>query len=227
MAVKKPIKPISYFYNPFYTGTTELTAVEVWQVLEDEVLGKLYPWQYTVGAQNSKRIEALNFIALGQFEKDSEKYPDVDFIYKLSVRLLEEGNIQRLAGFIKPNLIMCFDIFQLERMGEKNAMISLNFLKKRNARIMIEGIARAPIELLSKYPVEYFLLDSRYYSEDNQGLLKLVKSLADSKNIKLMVCNVNNEANIPVFVKNNIKTLSGPVIVKPRKRIENIGGVKK
>lgn len=226
MAVKKSaIKPITYFYNPFYTGTTALAYVEVWQVLEDEVLGKLYPWQYAVGAQSSKRIEALNFIALGQFQKDAVKFPHVQFIYKLSSRLLEEGNVQRLGGYIADNLIMCFDIYQLEKMGEKDAMMALNYLLRKGAKIMIEGIARAPIELLTKYPAQYFLLDYRYYNSGNQGVLAMVKHIADTQNIKLAVSNVNDDNNLGIFYDLGINTLSGTSIVKPRKKLSNIVGV--
>lgn len=227
MAMKKSVsKPISYFYNPFYKGTSELSYVEVWQVLEDEVLGKLYPWQYTVGASASKRIEALNFIALAQYEKDTAKFPKVKFIYKLSTRLLEENNIQRLRGFVSDGLILCFDIYNLEKMGEKDAMMGLNFLIKAGAHIMIEGIARAPIELLTKYPAEYFLLDYRYYNEGNMGVLAMVKHLADNQGIRLAVCNVNNDTNIKMFTDIGIDVLSGSALVKPRKRLDNIMGVK-
>ena len=111
---KTPKKSLSYYYNPFYKNNNELQFLEVWQVLEDDVLGSLYPWQYVATAENSNRIVTLNFLALKNFENDYRKYYDQMFVYKVSPKLLSEGNVHRLGSILQPNLILCFDIYQLE-----------------------------------------------------------------------------------------------------------------
>ena len=154
-------KPISYCYTPYFDNEGAIGAIEVWQILEDEVLGKLYPWQYVPAASMSSRIEVLNFQALANFSQDVVAYHDVPFIYKLSARLLEEGNVHRLAQSDLPNLYMCFDIYALEAFGERNSRMGLNFLRKRGAKIMIEGIERAPVDVIAKYRPDAYLIDYR------------------------------------------------------------------
>lgn len=217
-------KPVSYCYIPYFDGDGRTEFIEVWQVLEDEVLGVLYPWQYVPAAQASSRIETLNFLALTQFEEDTAKYPDVKFIYKVSSRLLAEGNVHRLAGLIKDNLVLCFDIFQLEAFGEKNSRLGLNFLKKRGAHIMIEGIERAPMDVIAKYAPEYFLLDYRYYNSSNFSLLSIFSNIAGQKGIKLALGNVVNKNNIELFEKENVKIVGGSAYAKPKKKLETLLG---
>ena len=118
----KATKPITYYYNPFYNLDDELQFLEVWQVLEDDVLGSLYPWQYVATAETSNRIVNLNFLALKNFENDYRKYYDQLFVYKVSAKLLSEGNVHRLASVLQSNLILCFDIYQLEKFGDKDAL---------------------------------------------------------------------------------------------------------
>lgn len=217
-------KPVSYCYIPYFDGDGRTEFIEVWQVLEDEVLGVLYPWQYVPAAQASSRIETLNFLALTQFEEDTAKYPDVKFIYKVSSRLLAEGNVHRLAGLIKDNLVLCFDIFQLEALGERNSRLGLNFLKKRGAHIMIEGIERAPMDVIAKYAPEYFLLDYRYYNSSNFSLLSIFSNIAGQKGIKLALGNVVNKNNIELFEKENVKIVGGSAYAKPKKKLETLLG---
>ena len=217
-------KPVSYCYTPYFGADGKTEFIEVWQVLEDEVLGVLYPWQYVPAAQTSSRIETLNFLALTQFEEDAAKYPDVGFIYKVSSRLLAEGNVHRLAGFIKNNLILCFDIFQLEAFGERNNRLGLNFLTKRGARIMIEGIERAPMDVIAKYQPEYFLLDYRYYNQSNFSLLSIFANIAGQKGIKLVLGNAVNKNNIELFEKEGVKITGGSAYAKPKKKLETLLG---
>ncbi|MEG1395018.1 MAG: EAL domain-containing protein [Clostridia bacterium] len=223
MAVKATVKkPINYCYNPFFHKDGKLDCIETWQVLEDELLGTLYPWQYSSSAQLSKRIETLNFIALTNFQDDSARFPQVRFVYKVSARLLTEENIQRLSSFITPQLILCFDLFQLEKLGEKNAMVGLNFLRRHGATIMLEGISRAPIEVVTKYPANMFLLDYRFYNQANIGVLAMIKQLADNKKIDIVVSDVVNAELLQAFYDAKIDIYGGSAIEKPKKRIESI-----
>lgn len=215
-------KPVSYCYTPYFDGAGRTEFIEVWQVLEDEVLGVLYPWQYVPAAQASSRIETLNFLALTQFEEDADKYPDTAFIYKISSRLLAEGNVHRLAGLLKDNLILCFDIFQLEAFGERNSRLGLNFLKKRGAHIMIEGIERAPMDVIAKYEPEYFLLDYRYYNQSNFSLLSIFSHIAAQKGIKLVLGNAVSKNNIDAFEKDGVKIIGGSAYAKPKKKLETL-----
>lgn len=217
-------KPVSYCYMPYFDGDGKTEFIEVWQVLEDEVLGVLYPWQYVPAAQASSRIETLNFLALTQFEEDSAKYPTAKFIYKVSSRLLAEGNVHRLAGMLKDNLVLCFDIFQLEAFGDRNSRIGMNFLKKRGAHIMIEGIERAPMDVIAKYSPEYFLLDYRYYNQSNFSLLSIFSGIARQKGIKLVLGNAVNKSNAELFVKEGITTVGGSAYAKPKKKLETLLG---
>lgn len=209
---------------PYFNGEGKTEFVEVWQVLEDEVLGVLYPWQYVPAAQTSSRIETLNFLALTQFEEDTAKYPDAKFIYKISSRLLTEGNVHRLAGLLKDSLVLCFDIFQLEALGERNSRLGLNFLTKRGAHVMIEGIERAPMDVIAKYSPEYFLLDYRYYNQSNFSLVSIFANIARQKGIKLVLGNVINKNNLEPFSREQIDILSGSAYAKPKKKLETLLG---
>ena len=217
-------KPVSYCYMPYFDGEGNTAFIEVWQILEDEVLGVLYPWQYVPAAQTSSRIETLNFLALTQFEEDSAKYPGVKFIYKVSSRLLAEGNVHRLAGLLKDELVLCFDIFQLEAFGERNSRLGLNFLTKKGAHIVIEGIERAPMDVIAKYQPEYFLLDYRYYNQSNFSLLSIFSGLAKQKGIKLALGNVVNKNDIGLFEKEGVAAFSGSAYAKPKKKLETLLG---
>lgn len=195
--------------------------VEVLQVLEDEVLGKIYPWQYTASAETSSRIETLNFLALKQFLKDSEKY-DVKFVYRISARMLDEGNVHKLGELLRDNLILCLDIYNLEKFGEKDSLMGINYLLKRGAVIMIEGNEKAPIEVIMKYPAKYFLLDNRYYTSENIGILAMLKQIADLQGVEVAVYNVNSATNIALYNQFNIDTLCGSYIAKPRRRLDGL-----
>lgn len=221
MAEKSIKKPINYYYNPYYFDS-DLVFVEVWQVLEDDVLGRLYPWQYTASAETSKRIETLNFYALNHFNRFNAKHTEVNFIYKLSSRLLTEGNVQRLSNLIQPNLFMCFDIYNLEKLGEKLSTIALKYLIKRGARIIIEGIERAPIDVIAKYPTEFFMLDYRYFNSKNFSLLSMLKQIARTNNIRIMTCNVGDDKTLDAFHKADIRVFSGSYFNKPRKRLDSL-----
>ena len=215
---KTPKKSLSYYYNPFYKNNNELQFLEVWQVLEDDVLGSLYPWQYVATAENSNRIVTLNFLALKNFENDYRKYYDQMFVYKVSPKLLSEGNVHRLGSILQPNLILCFDIYQLEKFGDRAAIAGLNFLANIGATIMIEGVDKAPVDILLKYPTTYFLLDYRYYSNQNKGLIAMMKGIASQNNITIVVGNVNNKANLDIFKSNGIDVFAGSALVRPKRK---------
>lgn len=223
MATKGSVKkPIFYCYCPYYKQDNEIEFVEVWQVLEDEILGVLYPWQYAPVAQTSSRIETLNFMALSHFSELNKKFPDTKFIFKMSSRLLAEGNIHRLASMLSDQLIICFDIYQLEAFGDKSSRIGLNFLTKRGAHIMIEGIERAPMEVIAKYKPEYFLLDYRYYNSANNTMLSILSKMADDSGSSLVVGNVVNKTNMQAFGDNGVKIYSGSALCKPKKKLETL-----
>lgn len=217
---KKATKPITYYYNPFYNLNDELQFLEVWQVLEDDVLGSLYPWQYVATAETSNRIVSLNFLALKNFENDYRKYYDQLFVYRVSAKLLSEGNVHRLGQILQSNLILCFDIYQLEKFGDKNSMQGIKFLQNIGATIMISGVDKAPVDVLLKYQANYYLLDYRYYNEQNKGLISMMKQLADTNAVTLVVGNVNSKNNIDLFADNGIEIFSGSVLARPRKKID-------
>ncbi len=219
---KKIKKPISYFYNPFYKiDENELQFLEVWQVLEDDVLGSLYPWQYVATAEMSNRIVTLNFLALKNFENDYKKYYDQLFVYKVSAKLLSEGNVHRLGGIIQSNLVLCFDIYQLEKFGDKQSLAGLKFLQNIGATIMINGVDKAPVDVLLKYPAQYYLLDYRYYNEQNQGLLSMIKQLADTNSVGLVVGNVVNKDNLDIFKKAGYEIFAGSALQRPKRRVDS------
>ena len=218
---KKATKPITYYYNPFYNSNDELQFLEVWQVLEDDVLGSLYPWQYVATAETSNRIVNLNFLALKNFENDYKKYYDQLFVYKVSAKLLSEGNVHRLGSVLQANLILCFDIYQLEKFGDKDAMKGIKFLQNIGATIMISGVDKAPVDVLLKYQANYYLLDYRYYNEQNKGLLSMIKQLADNNAATLVVGNVNNKSNLDIFKDNGIEIFAGSALVRPRKKVDS------
>ena len=219
--IKKATKPITYYYNPFYNLNDELQFLEVWQVLEDDVLGSLYPWQYVATAETSNRIVNLNFLALKNFENDYKKYYDQLFVYKVSAKLLSEGNVHRLGSVLQANLILCFDIYQLEKFGDKDAMKGIKFLQNIGATIMISGVDKAPVDVLLKYQANYYLLDYRYYNEQNKGLVSMIKQLADNNAATLVVGNVNNKSNLDIFKDNGIEIFAGSALVRPRKKVDS------
>ena len=219
--IKKATKPITYYYNPFYNLNDELQFLEVWQVLEDDVLGSLYPWQYVATAETSNRIVNLNFLALKNFENDYKKYYDQLFVYKVSAKLLSEGNVHRLGSVLQANLILCFDIYQLEKFGDKDAMKGIKFLQNIGATIMVSGVDKAPVDVLLKYQANYYLLDYRYYNEQNKGLLSMIKQLADNNAATLVVGNVNNKSNLDIFKDNGIEIFAGSALVRPRKKVDS------
>ena len=212
--------PITYYYNPYYNEESQLQFLEVWQVLEDDVLGSMYPWQYGPTAETSNRIVTLNFLALKNFEKDYRKYFDQIFIYKASAKLLAEGNVHRLGSILQPNLILCFDIYQLEKFGDKAALAGLKFLTSIGATIMIEGVDKAPVDVLTKYPASYFLLDYRYYNSSNKGLLSILSQLTKANNITMVVGNVKDKNNIDMFIDNNITIFSGSAFSRPKRKVD-------
>ena len=217
---KRSTNPITYYYNPFYNLNDELQFLEVWQVLEDDVLGSLYPWQYVATAETSNRIVNLNFLALKNFENDYRKYYDQLFVYKVSAKLLSEGNVHRLGSVLQSNLILCFDIYQLEKFGDKDAMKGIKFLQSIGATIMISGVDKAPVDVLLKYQTNYYLLDYRYYNEQNKGLVSMIKQLADNNSVTLVVGNVNNKNYLDIFKSNGIEIFAGSALVRPRKKVD-------
>ena len=196
----------------------------MWQILEDEILGKLYPWQYTPAASMSSRIETLNFQALTNFTQDITQYRDVPFIYKLSARLLDEGNVHRLAQSDLPMLYMCFDIYALEAFGEKNSRMGLNFLRKRGAKIMIEGIERAPVDVIAKYKPDAYMIDYRYFNESNKSMLSLFHMATKEFSPLFVVSNVVNTANLQWFKDAGCTLWGGSAFSKPKKRLSNVLG---
>ena len=216
---RKKNKPIAYFYNPFYRGKEHLAFVEVWQVLDDEVLGELYPWQYGPTAELSNRIIKLNAYALRHFDNEGKGYPNERFIYKLSAKLLEENRVHKLGTLLQPNLVLCFDIYELEKFGDKDSLAGLSYLRNLGATIMLSGVDRAPLDILIKYTAEYFLLDYRYYNELNKGLIKIIKQLADMNGVVLVVKNVNNTDMVEFFTKEGIEIFSGSALNKPKKKL--------
>ena len=216
----KSKKPINYYYNPYYKlDGEELQFLDVWQVLEDDVLGSLYPWQYVATAEMSNRIVTLNFLALKNFENDYRKYYDQMFVYKVSAKLLSEGNVHRLGSIIQSNLILCFDIYQLEKFGDKASLAGLRFLQNIGATIMISGVDKAPVDVLLKYTAQYYLLDYRYYNDQNKGLVTMIKQLANTNAVTLVVGNVNNKDNLKIFTDNGIEIFSGSAIGRPKKSV--------
>lgn len=219
-------KPISYCYTPYFDKDGAVAAIEVWQILEDEVLGKLYPWQYVPAASASSRIETLNFLALSNFSEDILKCDGVPFIHKLSARLLDEGNVHRLAKSELPRLYMCFDIYALEAFGERNSRMGLEFLRKRGAKIMIEGIERAPVDVIAKYRPDAYLIDYRCFNDGNKSMLALFRAATKEFAPTFAVGNVTSRNNLPWFEDAGCTLFGGSAFSKPKKRLATIFGEK-
>ena len=96
--------------------------------------------------------------------------------------------------------------------------------RARKLHIMIEGIERAPMDVIAKYVPEYFLLDYRYYNQSNFSLLSIFANLAGQKGIKLVLGNVVNKNNVDLFGKEGVTVFSGSAFAKPKKKLETLLG---
>ncbi len=223
--------------------TNTILYLDSFLMCNDEELGLLAPGMYFYAAENSERIETLNFIAIDLVAEALDKVKieynlDPKFSLLLSSRFLESDDkfkelYAKLASMELPHgrIILTFSAVTVLRVGH-TANTYLKALRKKGFQIALTDftVDTAEFSLLCDYHFDYLRIDADYvesassYARKNTAM-QMLRDYAYKENVLLVANGVNTPNKVEAMRNNGIYAQSGAAIARGNSKIEQIYGV--
>ncbi len=236
--------PIALTFRPVKDVVTDtILYLDSFLMCNDEELGLMAPGMYFFAAENSERIETLNFIAIDLIAEAIDKAM-IDynlapkFSLLLSSRFLEDDKkfaelYAKLDSMELPHdrIILTFSAVTVLRVGH-TANIYLRSLRKKGFKIALTDftVDTAEFSLLCDYHFDYLRIDADYvdgasnYARKDSAMAML-RTFAYKENIILVANGVNTPNKVDAMRDAGIYAQSGAAIARGNSNIGLIYGV--
>ena len=220
--------PISYYYNVAIDIGKETAYCNIYQYLNDKLLGRVYQPQYFAIAEQSDRIFFVNPLLINQAKGVALLNPDMNFVVQVSAKYLENRKfvkqLEELLVNIPKNLILSFDARSLVMAGEFGKRNLMVLTKKYNLTLMLDQVETERMTILFDYPIKYIRLDARYYKEDNEAkhtFVKLVKEYCYERDIVLCARYVDTKVDRSWAFSSGVKYIEGQLVQPIKSSVAN------
>ncbi len=236
--------PIALTFRPVMDVVSNtILYLDTFLMCNDEELGLLAPGMYFYAAENSERIETLNFIAIDLVAEALDRVAidyalEPKFSLLLSSRFLESDDkfkelYAKLDSMELPHgrVILTFSAVTVLRVGH-TANTYLKALRKRGFQIALTDftVDTAEFSLLCDYHFDYLRIDADYvesagnYARKNTAM-QMLRDYAYKESVLLVANGVNTPATATAMRNNGIYAQSGAAIARGNSKIEQIYGV--
>ncbi len=236
--------PIALTFRPVKDVVTDtILYLDSFLMCNDEELGLMAPGMYFFAAENSERIETLNFIAIDLIAEAIDRAKidydlDPKFSLLLSSRFLEDDKkftelYAKLDSMELPHdrIILTFSAVTVLRVGQ-SANIYLRSLRNKGFKVALTDftVDTAEISLLCDYHFDYLRIDADYmecartYTRKNSAM-SLIRTFAYKEDVTLVANGVNTPDKIDAMRDEGIYAQSGAAIARGNSNIGQIYGV--
>ncbi len=238
--------PIALTFRPVMDVVTDtILYLDSFLMCNDEELGLLAPGMYFYAAENSERIETLNFIAIDLVAEALDRAAidynlRPNFSLLLSSRFLESDDkfkelYAKLDSMELPHgrVILTFSAVTVLRVGH-TANVYLKALRKKGFKIALTDftVDTAEFSLLCDYHFDYLRIDADYVESAStyarkHTAIQMLRDYAYKENVLLVANGVNTPAKAEAMRANGIYAQSGAAIARGNSKIEQIYGVER
>ncbi len=221
-------EPIVYFYDAVLNADSSVNYLHVSQVLNDKFLGKMLPQQFFAPAEGSDRIERLNIACIEQMVEDIRNNEKITFQTEISTRMvIKPDALKRLLKHIAvledkaSRMILSFEAPLIEAVG-KVAINGISEIAKLGVKIMLTNTENASFRALTELPLDYVLLDYRYYKDGSAPHLvhlDLVTNYVKSVGIVSVGTNVNDSKEAKIFLSHGVECIQGAAASEKKRSI--------
>ncbi len=225
--------PIALTFRPVKDVITgRILFLDSFLMCNDEELGLMSPGGYFFAAENSERIETLNFIAIDLVAEALDRAKidydlDPSFSLLLSSRFLTcDEKFAELCAKLESmelpygRIILTFSAVTLLRVGN-SADTYLKILRKRGFRIAVTDftVDTAEFNLLCDYHFDYlridadFVEDSYAYSRKNSAI-SMLRIYSEKESVALVANGVDHPDKIDAIRRAGIYAMSGAAIAR-------------
>lgn len=226
---KKSRKRIDFRFRAVIDENDKVEFVDVYQILNDVYLGKMNVMNYFFIAENSQRINELNFIAIHElalYQKKVMERHGVEPIYclPLTTRFLDDNeelfatllNNVKGNGWLKGKIMFSFNALTLENLGPEIAEPWLKKLRKAGYKIVVDGFGEEynSLDLFADFTFEYLRLSALYFDKTPQkaNLLTMLLKYAKSNKFKVILTDVKTKGQYNRYKKLGVKLMSGKAV---------------
>lgn len=226
---KKARKKIDFRFRAVIDDTDKVEFVDVYQILNDVFLGKMNVMNYFFIAENSQRINELNFIAiheLANYQARIREKHAVEPLYclPLTTRFLDDNeelfgtllNHIQGNGWKKGTIMFSFNASTLESIGPDVAEPWLKKLRKAGYKIVIDGFGEEynSLDLFADFTFEYLRLSATYFDKTPQkaNLLTMLLRFSKSNKFKIVLTDVKTKGQLNRYKKLGVKLMSGKAV---------------
>lgn len=225
--------PIALTFRPVKDVVTDkIVYLDSFLMCNDEELGLMAPGGYFFAAENSERIETLNFIAIDLIAEALDRAKidfdlEPDFSILLSSRFLTDDQkfselYAKLESMELPakRIILMFSAVTLLRVG-KVADTYLKLLRKKGFKIAVTDftIDTAEFTLLCDFHFDYLRIDSDFVEDaclyaKKDSAMAMLRIYAQKEGITLVANGVDHPDKIAQIKRVGIYQMSGAAIAR-------------
>ena len=213
--------PFGYYYNVSKDAYGNIVYCNIYQLMNDRRLGRIYQPQYFELAEQSSRIFEINDLLIKHALGICLLLPDIKFVVQVSPRYLETKELtKRLELLLEgapSNLVLSFNARPLVITGTPGKRRLESLVKKYNLTLMLDQLETERTSLLFEFPIKYARVDLRYYQDKDVSKTTFIKFMSDyckSQNITLCARYVNSKEQRTWVFANGIKYIEGDIVQK-------------
>ena len=213
--------PFSYYYNVSKDAYGKIVYCNVYQLMNDKKLGRIYQPQYFELAEQSSRIFEINELLIKHAIGICLLLPEVKFVCQVSPRFLETKELAKKLELLlenaPSNLILSFNARPLVITGSPGRKRLETLVKKYKLTLMLDQLETERTSLLFEFPIKFARVDLRYYQEKDIAKTTFIKFMSDyckSQDITLCARYVNSKEQRTWVFANGIKYIEGDIVQK-------------
>ena len=213
--------PFAYYYNVSKDAYNNIVYCNIYQLMNDKKLGKIYQPQYFELAEQSSRIFEINELLIKHAIGICLLLPEIKFVVQVSPRYLETKELTKKLELLlenaPSNLIISLNARPLVITGTPGKRRLESLVKKYKLTLMLDQLETERTSLLFEFPIKYARVDLRYYQEKDVSKTTFIKFMSDyckSQNITLCARYVNSKEQRTWVFANGIKYIEGDIVQK-------------
>lgn len=236
--------PVTLWYRPVKDTATDATAfIDVHLMLEDAELGVMPPNMYFFAAENSKRAEELNFIAIDciAYALDTAKTEwnaEPTFSLMVTTRFLESDEmfnafLAKLESMeiSRKRIILTFSALTVLHLGRR-VNTYLRRLKEEGYTVALTDYAvdTAHFSLLFDYTFDILRIDADYLADSymysrKKSAVEVLAAFAEKENIKLVANGVGDMKMKSVMSELGLTVMCGRAVARGTDKLERALGI--